>query len=71
MTPCISCVVSSEDEYGHDRSWQAEWVDTTCPECDEGFEVGDHVLVDEDTKVAHHYDCFTGPKPSLEEGVVS
>jgi hypothetical protein len=71
MSPCISCVVSSEDEYGHDRTWQSEWIDTTCPECGQGFKLGDHVLVDEETKVAHHYDCFQGPKPSLEEGVVS
>ena len=70
MSPCISCVVSSEDEYGHDRSWQSEWIDTTCPGCGKGFEVGERVLVDEDTKVAYHDGCFQGSNPSLEEGVV-
>jgi hypothetical protein len=64
-------VVSSEDEYGHDRTWQSEWRHTTCPECGEGFEVGDHVVVDEETKVAYHYDCFKGDKSSLEEGRVN
>jgi hypothetical protein len=64
-------VVSSEDEYGHDRTWQSEWVHTTCPECGEGFEVGDQVVVDEETKVAYHYDCFKGDKSSLEEGRVN
>lgn len=71
MCPCISCVVTSEDEYGHDRTWQAEWVHTSCPKCGEGFEVGDHVVVDEETKVAYHYDCFEGDKSSLEEGRVN
>lgn len=71
MSPCISCVVSSEDEHGHDRTWQSEWVHTTCPECGEGFEVGNHVVVDEETKGAYHYDCFKGDKSSLEEGRVN
>jgi hypothetical protein len=46
-------------------------VHTTCPECGEGFEVGDQVVVDEETKVAYHYDCFKGDKSSLEEGRVN
>jgi hypothetical protein len=70
MSPCISCVVLSKDEFGHDRTWQEEWVHNPCPECGKGFEVGDHVLVD-DEKVAYHYHCYKGPKPSLEEGIVS
>lgn len=70
MSPCISCVISSQDEYGHDRTWQSKWIDTLCPICGRGFEVGDHVLVDEDTITAYHVECYNGPEAALDEGVV-
>ncbi|MEA3376991.1 MAG: hypothetical protein U9R72_12430 [Chloroflexota bacterium] len=71
MSACIACVASVQDEDRHDRTRQARWIDTTGPGCDQAFQPGHRVLVDEATNVANHYDCFQGPKRALEAGVVS
>lgn len=64
MSPCIGCAVFCEDESGHDKTWQEEWVNDVCPKCDRGFDAGDGLVVDDDN-VVYHYDCFEGPKAAL------
>jgi hypothetical protein len=44
-------------------------VNDVCPKCDKEFNMGDRILVDDDN-IVYHYDCFEGPKPTFEEGVV-
>ncbi len=66
MSPCISCAVFSVDESGHDKTWQQEWVNDVCQKCSKEFDLGDHILVDDDN-IVYHYDCFEGSKPPFEE----
>jgi len=66
---CMTCVLGKDDS-GHDRTWQQEWANDVCPKCGKEFNLGDHILVDDDN-IVYHYDCFEGPKPPFKEGVVS
>lgn len=70
MPPCIACAVFCEDESGHDKTWQEEWANDSCPKCGRGFDVGDRLVVDDDN-IVYHYGCFEGPNPTLEQNGAS
>jgi len=62
---CHACVLSRKDEdFGPGRAWQEGWANERCPNCGQAFNVGDRIVVDEDSTV-YHYDCFEGPKPAF------
>lgn len=61
------CSLYGRDDAGHDQKGQPEYANDVCPKCGRAFNVGDHIVVDEDN-VVYHYDCFEGPKPAFEPG---
>ena len=63
---CMTCVLAREDS-GYDKTWQQEWANDVCPKCGKEFNLGDHILIEDDS-IVYHYDCFEGPKPPFEEG---